>query len=96
MGGGGQYSFQKAPPMDPSVMRPTNMRSQPFDSVFQQNRQRMGDMPFDEYGLQQLLAAWGTDGGGPYPQGMDMNGDGIVDGADLAIFLAQRGFTGGM
>ena len=54
---------------------------------------RMGGDGFDGAGLTRLLDAWGTDGGGPYPQGLDLNGDGIVDGQDLAIFLSQGGNT---
>jgi len=78
----------------PSISkRPSNMRVK-GRSVGMMNTQRQGasgpDSPFDQFALERLLAAWGTNN-----PAYDFNGDGIVDGADLGILLGQGGMTAG-
>ena len=73
----------------PSKMR-VKGRSMGMMNTQQQGASGPSDPPFDQYTLERLLAAWGTNN-----PAYDFNGDGIVDGADLGILLGQGGETAG-
>tara|TARA_R110002124_G_C8752723_1_gene498407 strand:+ start:130 stop:546 length:417 start_codon:yes stop_codon:yes gene_type:complete len=73
----------------PSKMR-VKGRSMGMMNTQQQGASGPSDPPFDQYTLERLLAAWGTNN-----PAYDFNGDGIVDGADLGILLGQGGMTAG-